>query len=84
VRIRIAFSLASTLIVQGKRTGGNIPPSAAGVVGCDAELVRTSQPAIARLENTGYDGHSLGMFRRFANALRLQLEMRLIPDQEAT
>jgi len=48
-----------------------------------ADLIGTSQPTIARLEDTDYDGHSLGMLRRIAAALHLRLEMRLIPDQEA-
>lgn len=32
------FNQASTLTVHGKRTIGNIPPSAAGVAGCDNDL----------------------------------------------
>jgi len=48
-----------------------------------ADLIGTSQPTIARLEDADYDGHSLGMLRRIAAALHLRLELRLIPDQEA-
>jgi DNA-binding XRE family transcriptional regulator len=48
-----------------------------------AELIGTSQPTIARLEDADYDGHSLTMLRRIAAALHLRLELRLIPDQEA-
>ncbi len=48
-----------------------------------AELIETSQPTIARLEDADYDGHSLSMIRRIASALHLRLELRLIPDQEA-
>ena len=48
-----------------------------------ADLIGTSQPTIARLEDVNYDGHSLGMLRRIAAALHLRVEMRLIPDQEA-
>ena len=48
-----------------------------------ADLIGTSQPTVARLEDADYDGHSLGMLRRIAAALHLRLELRLIPDQEA-
>lgn len=48
-----------------------------------AELIGTSQPTIARLEDADYDGHSLGMLRRIAAALHMRLEMRLVPDQDA-
>ena len=49
-----------------------------------ADLVATSQPTIARLEDTDYDGHSLTMLRRIAVALGMRLELRFVPgDQEA-
>jgi len=48
-----------------------------------AELIGTSQPTIARLEDADYEGHSLGMLRRIAAALHLRLELRLVPDHEA-
>ncbi len=48
-----------------------------------AELLGTKQPTIARLEDSEYDGHSLGMLRRIATVLHMRLEIRLIPDQEA-
>jgi len=48
-----------------------------------ADLIGTSQPTIARLEDADYDGHSLGMLRRIAAALHMRLEVRLVPDQEA-
>jgi len=48
-----------------------------------ADLIGTSQPTIARLEDADYDGHSLGMLRRIAAALHMKLEMRLVPDQAA-
>ncbi len=48
-----------------------------------ADLIGTSQPAIARLEDADYDGHSLGMLRRIAVALHMRLEVRLVPDHEA-
>lgn len=48
-----------------------------------ASLVGTSQPAIARLEDADYEGHSLGILRRIAAALHMRLEVRLIPEEEA-
>ena len=48
-----------------------------------AELLGKKQPAIARLEDSEYDGHSVGMLCRIATALHMRLEIRLIPDQEA-
>ena len=48
-----------------------------------AELLGTKQPTIARLEDSDYDGHSLGMLRRIATTLHMRLEIRLIPGQDA-
>jgi len=48
-----------------------------------AELIDTSQPTIARLEDADYEGHSLGMLRRIAAALHMRLELRLISEQDA-
>ncbi len=48
-----------------------------------ADRIGTKQPTIARLEDSDYDGHSLGMLRRIATALDLRLELRLIPGQDA-
>ncbi|HET6203821.1 MAG TPA: XRE family transcriptional regulator [Planctomycetota bacterium] len=44
-----------------------------------ADLVGTSQPVIARLEDADYEGHSLTMLRRIAEALRMRVEVRLVP-----
>lgn len=41
-----------------------------------ADLVGTTQPVIARLENGAYRGHSLGMLHRIATALGCDLELR--------
>ena len=38
-----------------------------------AELVGTTQSVISRLEDSDYDGHSLTMFHRIAEALRKKL-----------
>lgn len=43
-----------------------------------AKLLGTSQPAIARLEDADYDGHSLTMLKRIAAVLNLALELRFV------
>lgn len=44
-----------------------------------AELVGTTQPVIARLEDADYQGHSLTMLKRIAEALDRKVEVRLVP-----
>ena len=46
-----------------------------------AERAGTTQPAIARMENADYDGHSLSMLRRLADSLGLKVEINLVPHQ---
>ena len=46
-----------------------------------AELVGTKQPVIARLEDADYQGHSLTILRRIAEALGQQLELRFVADR---
>jgi transcriptional regulator with XRE-family HTH domain len=48
-----------------------------------AELVGTKQPVIARLENADYEGHSLSMLQRIAEALERRLELRMVPVTDA-
>ncbi|HZM01200.1 MAG TPA: XRE family transcriptional regulator [Planctomycetota bacterium] len=48
-----------------------------------AELVGTTQPVIARLEDADYDGHSLTMLRRIAEALGRRVEVRLVPKRKS-
>jgi DNA-binding XRE family transcriptional regulator len=48
-----------------------------------AELIGTSQPTIARLEDADYEGHSLGMLRRIAHALNMRIELRFVPTEAA-
>jgi DNA-binding XRE family transcriptional regulator len=49
-----------------------------------AELVGTSHSVISRLENATYEGHSLSMLRRIAQALGHRVEVRFVPlDQDA-
>jgi ribosome-binding protein aMBF1 (putative translation factor) len=48
-----------------------------------ADLLGTQQSAIARLEDADYEGHSLGMLRRIAEALNQKLEVRFVPHRAA-
>ena len=43
-----------------------------------AKLVGTSRPVISRLENDDYEGHSLSMLRRIADALDKRVEIRFV------
>ena len=47
-----------------------------------ARLLKTSQQQISRLESSGYEGHSLSMLRRFAEALhaRVRVVFEPFPD----
>jgi ribosome-binding protein aMBF1 (putative translation factor) len=49
-----------------------------------AELAGTTQPVIARLESADYEGHSLSMLRRIADALERRVEVRLVPKRRAS
>jgi len=48
-----------------------------------AELAGTTQPVIARLEDADYEGHSLTMLRRIAEALNRRIEVRFVPKRRA-
>jgi ribosome-binding protein aMBF1 (putative translation factor) len=43
-----------------------------------AELIDTQQPVIARLEDADYEGHSLSMLQRIAEALGQRLEVLFV------
>jgi ribosome-binding protein aMBF1 (putative translation factor) len=45
-----------------------------------AELVGTTQSVISRLEDADYEGHSLSMLQRIADALHQRLEVRFVPE----
>ena len=47
-----------------------------------ADLIRTKQPVIARLEDAQYDGHSLSMLQRIARALGRDLHIQLAPMKQ--
>jgi len=44
-----------------------------------AALIGTKQPVIARLEDADYEGHSLSMLHRIAEALGQRLEVSFVP-----
>lgn len=44
-----------------------------------AKLVGTTQSVISRLEDADYEGRSLTMLQRIADALNQRLEVRLVP-----
>ena len=44
-----------------------------------AKLVGTSQQQISRLESPSYEGHSLSMLRRVAEALDATVQLKIIP-----
>lgn len=45
-----------------------------------AQLVGSKQPVIAKLEDADYEGHSLSMLRRIAEALHLKLSIDFVPN----
>src|SRR6266487_1216418 len=45
-----------------------------------ARKLHTSQQQISRLESPGYEGHSLSMLRRVAQALSARLKVSFEPD----
>jgi ribosome-binding protein aMBF1 (putative translation factor) len=49
-----------------------------------AKMVGTTQSVISRLEDADYDGHSLTMLRRIAEALDHRVEVRLVAASSAT
>src|SRR5438309_10265150 len=49
-----------------------------------AKLLRTSQQQISRLESPGYEGHSLSMLRRVANALHARVRIVFEPTESRT
>jgi ribosome-binding protein aMBF1 (putative translation factor) len=45
-----------------------------------ARRVGTTQSVISRLEDADYEGHSLTMLQRIAEALHVRLELRFVSD----
>jgi len=48
-----------------------------------AKLANTSQPNIARLEDADYQGHSLSMLQRIAEALGKRIEIQMVESETA-
>ncbi len=48
---------------------------------CLAKLVGTSESVISRLEDSDYQGHSLMMLRRIAEAVGKRVEIRFVPEK---
>lgn len=49
-----------------------------------AKLLKTSQQQISRLESPGYEGHSLSMLRRVAEALHAKINVVFEPEKKGT
>ncbi|HUI43789.1 MAG TPA: helix-turn-helix domain-containing protein [Terriglobia bacterium] len=49
-----------------------------------AERVGTSASAICRLEDADYEGHSLSVLKRIAEALGQRVEIRFVPKRLRT
>lgn len=47
-----------------------------------ADLIGTKQPVIARLEDADYEGHSLSMLQKIADALNQKVEIVLKPVEK--
>lgn len=47
-----------------------------------AKLLKTSQQQISRLESPGYEGHSLSMLRRVAEALHARVRVVFEPEKK--
>jgi ribosome-binding protein aMBF1 (putative translation factor) len=45
-----------------------------------ADLIGTRQSVISQLEDSDYEGHSLSMLRRVAEALECHVELRIVPN----
>jgi len=45
-----------------------------------AQLVGTTQSVVSRLEDASYEGHSLSMLQRIAEALHRRIEIRFVPE----
>ena len=45
-----------------------------------ADLVSTTQSVISRLESTDYNGHSMNMLEKIADALHCQIQVRFVPQ----
>lgn len=70
---RINFEVAQ-MIYDARTKAGLSQRQLAGLIG-------SKQPVIARLEDADYEGHSLSMLQRIAEALEQRLEMRFVSSK---
>ena len=47
-----------------------------------AERIGSTQPVISQLEDADYQGHSLSMLKRIADALHQRVEIRFVPVEQ--
>jgi len=47
-----------------------------------AELIGTSQSDISRLENADYNGHTLKMLQKIAEAVHCCIELKFVPNRQ--
>ena len=73
-RAKINFEVAQ--MIYDARTSAGLSQSDL------AALIGSKQPVIARLEDAGYEGHSLTMLQRIATALKQRLELRFVPSRK--
>jgi len=72
------FELEVAQVIYDART-------AAGLTQAElATLIGSNQSVISRLEDADYEGHSLTMLRRIAEALDRRLEIRFGPKAQST
>jgi len=71
------FGLEVAQVIYDART-------AAGLTQAElAKLIGSNQSVISRLEDADYQGHTLSMLRRIAEALGRRLEIRFRPNAKA-
>jgi len=47
-----------------------------------ADMIGTGQSTIARLEDSDYEGHSLSMLQRVAEAVNCHVQLSIVPNEE--
>jgi ribosome-binding protein aMBF1 (putative translation factor) len=72
--LRIAEEYRVGQIIHDARTAAKLTQTQL------AEAVGTTQSVISQLEDAEYEGHSLSMLRRIAEALKMQVRIELVPD----
>lgn len=76
IRVAKVNAMAAQLILEAREAAGLTQRQL-------ADLIGTKQPAIARLEDADYEGHTLSMLQRIADALGRRLVLRMEPKDEA-